>query len=201
MNEKLQQLEKVLGTINPPLIRYLDNGADSRQITDLFKNYSLSIADTSTLYALFAWHNGTNLNEEEHCLNFCLFPDFILMSLDDVRECIETDHYFNFKGKGLIPLFRSCGGDFLAIKAREYDQSPQSASVYFCSPRVTTDDNYISMYDSLDTMIDCILLSYERSYYFINPEDNLIDRDIDEIYHLSERLNPGSQYWTSDEVL
>lgn len=201
MNERLLLLETLLKNKNPQLIQHLIEGTPNDITITFFKSFLLLANTDDNLCSLYNWHNGTRLNEENHCLNFCLFPDYIFMSLDNIKETIDTDCFYNFRSEKMMPILSSTGGDFLSFKIEEYNQSDKDCKIYYCSPRVTNAKNIISMFDSFNSMIECVIKSYENSFYFINQEDNIMDEDFEQVQNLFKKLNPKSDYWSSNEIV
>jgi hypothetical protein len=201
MREKLLQLDSLLKNKNSQLIQHFNQGNKIEDIITFFSTYLIQISPTDDLFCLYNWHNGTKENNDEHCLNFCLFPDYLFLSLEKIMQITTTDYYYNFKSKKMIPIFSSCGGDFLAIKINEFNKTPNDCKIYFCSPRITNVEGSISMFDNFYIMIECIIQSYRNSFYFINSQDNIIDEDSEQVQNLFKTLNPKSSYWFSDELI
>ncbi len=200
MENTIIKLDTIIKEKNPTLIKYLNEGGGSLEIIDFFKMLSLNITASDDLYNLYIWHNGVNVDENQHCLGYCLFPDYYLMSMAEVKILITNDYFYTFKAKGLVPIFASCGGDYLAIKIDEYN-STKDFKIYYCSPRVVNEENYLSMFDSLSNLLKCIIKCYEEGYYFINISDDILDENFEKVLLINKRNNPLSDYWSSDKIM
>ncbi len=200
MKELLSNLEMELSEKNPDLINCLNKGASHIDVTAYFQLFALSTSATDDLFQLYLWHNGTIKNDQTNCLKYCLFPDFYLLSLQEIENVIYTDYYYNFRIKRFLPIFRSCGGDYLAVSIDEHN-SKRDCKVYFCSPRIANDMNSLSMFDGLKMLFTCALLSYKKNYYFINPDDQMLDEEFENVYKLNSEMNKLSEYWNSDEII
>lgn len=97
------------------------------------------------------------------------------------------DYYF--------PLFTNGGGDFILLNIDV--QSEEFGRLYLYSPAINLSIEPISLYDSIKTMVDTILLCYKHCAYFFENRELIIDTDLE--FEISKRQNPQSLFWQSDE--
>lgn len=192
--ETLNEINKYLIQSQAYVLDFLLPGIDKDEIKKQVQEVKIKLPDE--IYQLYQWRNGIG-DIYAHNFNHEAFFEFgIFYSLQSAIDLYQ-DHGITNKYWDDIyfPLFTNGGGDFLLVNIAE--QSNEYGFIYLYSPAINLSISPVSMYDSISTMLDTILLSYQKGAYFY------IDRELEEnsgvLFEIAQELNPQSTFWQLDD--
>lgn len=194
VTETLNEINKYLVQSEAYVLDFLLPGISKDEINTQLENIKIKLPDD--VYQLYQWRNGI-ANIYDHNFNHETFFNFgIFYSLQSAIELYKTDSLANkYWDEIFFPLFTNGGGDFLLVNVDE--QSKEYGFVYLYSPMINLSTDPISIYDSVSTMLDTILLSYQKRAYFY------VDRELEDNSKLeseiAKSLNPQSLFWHLDD--
>jgi len=147
-------------------------------------------------YKLYQWRNGI-ANIYAHNFNHQPFFSFgIFYSLQSAIELYKSHSLVNgYWEDCYFPLFTNGGGDFILLnideKSREYEM------VYLYSPSINLSIEPVSIYDSIKTMLDTILLCYQKKAYFFEGRELAVNTRLE--FEIGQFKNPQSFFWQLEE--
>lgn len=147
-------------------------------------------------YALYEWRNGID-NIYDHNFNHQPFFSFgIFYSLSSAIELYKSHAVVNkYWADCYFPLFTNGGGDFILLNIDR--QSEEFGRLYLYSPAINLSIEPVSLYDSIKTMVDTILLCYKKHACFFENRELMVDNDLET--EISRHQNPQSLFWQFDE--
>lgn len=148
------------------------------------------------VYKLYQWRNGI-ANIYDHNFNHQPFFSFgIFYSLQSAIELYKShsivDQYWS---DCYFPLFTNGGGDFILLNIDE--QSEENGMVYLYSPSINLSIEPVSIYDSIKTMLDTILLCYQKQAYFFENRELAVNTKLE--FEIGQLKNPHSLFWQLEE--
>jgi hypothetical protein len=155
ISAKLRKLEDVLKKENSAFCDALLPPIKLEALESLNHFYGKKInpAKYELLAALFGWHNGTD--EAIYIIPSIYFHSYEVM----LRLATERDDIYEFKRRGLFPLFWSNGSEVLCINLCDD------------SPLIIEADNQVGLqfheaFNSLGSWIEFNIEAYESGVYF-----------------------------------
>lgn len=195
IKDKLIVLEKELGGAEAPCLGLLRPGAD-RSFAELFVTKLFDIADIHPeLLSFPCWKDGTEINSADPAARFWVFRNFFLLSMNSIKEIVETDQLFEFKNKKYYPLLASGHGEYLVVNLDSFAKNPAESPVYMACTSNPDLEIFTSMYDNVYAMLDTAITGYQKSIYFTDRESKTLDYDFDADWDISAKMNPNSTYW------
>lgn len=195
----LDQFSEQLSLSGSHIIKELQPGIDRTIVEKSIRDFSLNLPDE--VFELYAWRNGLNpeyLESSEvgemELFKLGIFPPFEI-SLEEYNDYAWKNNYYE---KSFFPLFGSGGGDYFLINCE--DESNERGRIYYFTLSSYEFDKWISMYDSLETLIQTITYCYKEGAYSYNLEEGpSLQIDIPLEREICRVNNPLSDYWKSLE--
>ena len=160
--EKLQYLELILKKYNAPVLEYLNPGLSKKEV-DSFLQLN-NISPVQPLTDLYEWHNGIKtvygfLGSQTEFLPSLSF--FNMNEMYRMKEFFMKSTDANFKNKNeYIPILGSGEDDMLLLQL-------STGQLYFYAPIIQI---YGELeFNSLESMLDCIIECFEKGVYSTNP--------------------------------
>ncbi|WP_320052037.1 SMI1/KNR4 family protein [uncultured Acetobacteroides sp.] len=185
IEKKLTQIEEGLKKMKAPVLGYFNAGIDIIKLEKVVKDHLNIEKVDDEIVSLYKWHDGTSVNDETSIKYFYFFSSFYLNSIEDVNFLYEHN-LFQFIENKMFPLCSSGDGDHLAYEFG-------TKKIYCIQPWNPDFDTYVSIYDSLDSMLDTILHCYKKGLYYIS--ENGLEMDFDGVWEVSQKRNPKSAFW------
>jgi len=77
------------------------------------------------------------------------------------------------------------------------EESEECGLVYLYSPSINLSIEPVSMYDSIESMLDTILLCYKKQAYFFKNRELSVNTNLE--FEIGHHQNPRSLFWQPDE--
>ncbi|TDW97276.1 SMI1/KNR4 family protein [Dinghuibacter silviterrae] len=193
LDELLQQLIKS----GSPLANELQAGIDKSAIETEVSKFEIALPEE--VYDLYSWRNGLNSDYLEsnklgalELFRLAVFPPFEV-AMEDYEQYSQKNVYWE---KEMFPLFGSGGGDYYLINCGQ--NSEEKGMIFYYSPSNYEFDGSISIFDSLETLIQSVTVCYEeRAYWF--GSDRYLEIDYTIEAEICQARNPLSAYWRLDK--
>jgi len=194
LEPELQQLDRHLRRLNLPVLPRLRPGSYPSLLEAIFREYA-GLGLPPVLEALFAWHDGTAMDEGALPLDACIYPYVTFLPEGQIESLFfgEDDAARRLREQKLLPLFSTSSEELLAVSIElmaEEDDSP----VYILGNDSGGFERPVAIYDGLASLFRTANACYEKGYYFIDRE-GLLEENFDAAYELSSLLNPRSPFW------
>ncbi|TDX02192.1 SMI1/KNR4 family protein [Dinghuibacter silviterrae] len=194
LDQLLQQLIKS----GSPLVEELQSGVENKKIEGVASKYGINFNEE--VYELYSWRNGINESHLEsnklgelELFRLAIFPPFE-MAVEDY-DCYSRQN--NYWKKDLFPLFGSGGGDYYLINCS--DDPKVRGMIFYYSPTNYESEARISIFDSLQSLVQSVTICYERqAYQYTSGEDKYLDIDYELEAEICRAYNPLSAYWRAD---
>jgi len=158
----LKKLEKFFTDQHSIGFAQLQDGISQVEIEERIAPFNLSFPPE--VFELFKWKNGIKESSDETIVDSLLFPWGIMESMDrlvDVYKSFTSEGYFS---KEYFPLFTSGGGDYILVNCNKDDDFYRYVYWHSLALYGTELD---ARYDSLSTLLQCVLECFEAgAYYF-----------------------------------
>jgi len=163
-------------------------------LLEIERNFKDLGIDDENLLDIFLWKNGIpyDINLPTHSYDFTGFG--VIPPLRYIAEIIKIEITDQSWRNSLFPLVVSYGGDFLLYETNKRDGNYGKLFLY--SPNLGYVDYQISYFDSIGTMIETIVNSFEKKILVYDNETMSLDiTDYSLRSEISKKLNPKSEYW------
>lgn len=162
--ERLEKLERILKGKHAPILKFFNDGLPRNKVVSFFEENGIKANES--LIALYEWHNGIEFYKADVLQPVIeLFPMGMLCTLDYIikkREEIVDDLDYLELGdlREYLPLY-SGGEDNLHLLKLT------TGEIFYISPIIQILGEV--EFKSIDSMLDCIIGSYEDGIFTIDP--------------------------------
>jgi hypothetical protein len=184
--EKLSAFAEILLEKNPDSFVLYQPALTTKEVELSFNE--MNVTDTNLL-ALYNWRNGIqqfeSLNKEK------IFEFGNLISLDIVKDMYSRiDDFYDFDSKELIPIIGNSAGDVLFFNN---NRGKDYGKIHLYCVSLLYIENPVSIFDSLDLMIEMHIYLYKEGLMFYDKTGFgiLYDQYLD----VGRKLNINSEYW------
>ncbi|WP_448633976.1 hypothetical protein [Pedobacter panaciterrae] len=189
-----QILELILKQVHSSLVKKFNHGLSIHEINEMMATQQLTFPQE--VYDLFTWKNGFKPSEAHPIIPLHLFPNGIPFTLDEALHCYDllsiTKQCFK---PNYFPLFAGCSpasnDHILLIDLDQNSDSYRMISLY--SPSMFGAADPMTIYDSLSSLLETTISSYDRRAFWIADEALVIDSRM--FHTIMSDLNPNSEYW------
>jgi hypothetical protein len=165
VKSQTKNLDFILNSNNSPVLKRLNPGLSSIEITEFFKNHGLK--QWQGLIELFEWKNGTIIPKTPFFnQSLELFPDGIFYSLDTMiefrKEIISSD--LLDQPERYYPIFGSCELD-------SYCFNNETGEIVYYAPTIQIFGS--PRFKTIEIMLDFIVNSYQKGLLKIDSKTGL----------------------------
>ncbi|WP_291913296.1 SMI1/KNR4 family protein [Chitinophaga sp. CB10] len=194
MKQALDQITSYLLKYDAYVLEILQPGISEAEIKTQIDKIGINLP--LSVYDLYKWRNGIRDIYENNFSRQIFFDFGIFFSLESAIDLYKSDSIENkYWSRSYFPVFTNGGGDFLLLNIDEL--SGEWGMIYLFSPAINLSIDPVSIYDSIEAMVDSILLCYNKGAYFFENRELLIDTNLE--FEICEQRNPRSLYWKDDE--
>lgn len=194
--DKLNTLFTILAQKKCPIVDLLQRPLTKEEIDVQVESLPLRLPDE--IYSLYMWRNGVTSTEKIYSGAGSLIPGAVFYEFSNAvlryHEYAGKDEFWN-SSKFLV--FDSVGGEMHIMECDE--SSKDFGKIFYHDISALEFDTLISIYDSLDTMLDTVIECYIEGLYSCDPikgikhaNDDAFAREAE----ISKKHNPQSLYWT-----
>ena len=191
LNGLLNDFGKLLKDQQAPIFDKLQVGLDFDEIDSLLKPEGINNAELRLLYK---WRNGIKDLQNYTIDELELFPEGIMLSLSGSLSHYEIyTQVEKIWDKSLFPIFTNGGGDYFLLDIES--ESKTEGMVFLYAPSLLLSDSPVTIYDSIENLIDTVLECFKHHAYKLSNEKNIVIVDYDLRQKISKNKNPESIYW------
>lgn len=147
--------------------------------------------------SFYTWKNGFDYmkNPSVDCQIF----DFgAPLPLQEMVATIIADKAENHQWNDqFIPLITETTGQYLMFNNCPGDDY---GKIHLYSPSLLYVDDPISYYDSIQTMIQTMIVCYENGIVFYNKAEDWLEINFEGYWNLGTQYNPRSDYWKKKQA-
>jgi hypothetical protein len=199
MNNVHTKLDIILDYLikqNCPIVKLLQTGLTVEDINRFMIDIPISLPDE--MFSLFTWRNGVNSEVENFVGATMLFPGSAFYDFSNaVNRYKEAVGYDKFWNASKFLIFDSPGGEMLLIECDP--KSTHYGRIYLHDIGSPDFETLISIYDSLDSLLDTIIECYSENVFICNSITGVKTRDNEMAFReveISKKYNPESLYWS-----
>lgn len=186
------ELEKILIAKGYKIAQVLNEGVSEQDIKAFFSD--LPLAPTDELIDLYKWKNGVKYGDFTISESL-LFSLGTLLSLEEGIKSYKTAMTNNIWNENFFPISSNGAGDFILIDLQK--DSETFKQLFLGSPVLLLSEFPETVYDSLESLFESVLLCYKKEIYFFDDEGFQSNWDAE--FQLCRVLNPKSDYWVEEE--
>jgi hypothetical protein len=188
LTELLDKLLIVLKEKGFAIVEWFDAGIERGIIRS-----QVELSFPNEVFELYEWRNGI----KEDLLQNKTIGDLTFFGLGYFpnfgRSLITYNNYKNhYWEKAFFPLFESGGGEYYLINCDKL--SNDYKTIFFWSPSDEMFEDVISIFDSLNNLIESIIHCYDSGAYYLD-ENKSLRIDGNKEIEVCTKLNPQSEYW------
>ncbi|PQL89453.1 hypothetical protein [Apibacter adventoris] len=189
IEKELITLEETLRKIGYPMSVYKEIESQIK-IENLLLSQNLVINES--LVSLYLWKGGLDGSKVYDGTFIDLFSYGNFIDIESVVSLYLLDQSTNKIYGKKLPIIQSLT-DNVFIDLDE--NSSTIGRLYILAPAITLSNNFVSIYDSLESWIRTIRSCYEKKAYIYKNSDLDIDFHLEA--EISKELNPNSEFWES----
>lgn len=186
----LVEFEEQLRKFNP--IEY-NKLQDPISDVDIEKYLQEIIFDHPEILALYHWKNGAKPNDDCRIMIFGAF-----LPLENLVQKHKLDRDNSPYDKDLIVIVDDIE-EKLLINSK--NSSSHFGKIYLYSVPSLYIDFPISIYDSLDTMIETNIVAYKKKIFIYNYQNATFNYDFSQYSKIAKELNRESMFWRDHDPL
>jgi hypothetical protein len=186
----LNNFTNVLQKYNPINYDYLQSPLPDKMIAEYLNTIGVKDED---VFSLYKWKNGV----PDDFYNSMIFEfECTMLSLQEVKKCIEVYKVPSPTQEGLIPLF-SCGNDEYLLFNN--NAGADYGKIYLFSVSILSIDPVYAYYDSLQSMFETTVQLYEVGGLHYDDKTNFLGSNIDISVNIYKQLNPISNFYETKD--
>jgi hypothetical protein len=186
----LNNFTNVLQKYNPVNYDHLQLPLPDKMIAEYLN--TIGVKD-EYVFTLYKWKNGV----PDDFYNSMIFEfECTMLSLQEVKKCIEVYKVPSPSQEGLIPLF-SCGNDEYLLFNN--NAGADYGKIHLFSVSLLSIDPAYAYYDSLQSMFETTIHLYETGGLSYDDKTNFLGNNIDISVNIYKRLNPISNFYETKD--
>jgi hypothetical protein len=190
INTYIKKLEACLSSYCPFLYSKILPPLIDRERDILFDQLKI---DDEILKKVYTWKNGIE-NDGQLFTNSYNYTGFgVIPTLDYAAEILQIESINKYWKKSYFPLVVSFSGDFLLYETDRANANYGQLFLY--CPTMGHVYEQISYFDSVYSLIDTIIESFNEKAFVYDNVEKFLDIDFDLSYPIATELNPKSKYW------
>jgi hypothetical protein len=184
----LREFDAVLRKYNPSNYAKLQDPLPDEQIEEFMKANGIT---EEAFRMLYQWKNGINYLKSPRCF---ITDEGAFISIESIARFIKQPAEDSSWKSSFIPLMMDNDGAALLFnneKGEDYGR------IHLFSVAALHIDEPISIYDSIETMVQTYVDAYKQGDFVYSAEYGDLDIE-DEYYKIGGALNKQSKYWFQD---
>jgi hypothetical protein len=185
----LKEFDAVLRKYNPSNYAKLQDPLPDVQIDEFMKANGIT---EKAFRMLYQWKNGVNFLKPMRCF----IADWgAFLSIESIARSIKRQAEDSSWNSSFIPLMWNNSGDCLLFNN---EKGKDHGRIHLFSVAMLYIDAPISMFDSIETMVQTYVEAYKQGGFVYSDEYGGLDIEEDEYYKIGGELNKQSKYWFGD---
>jgi hypothetical protein len=184
----LREFDAVLRKYNPSNYAKLEDPLPDVQIDEFMKANGIT---EKAFRMLYQWKNGVDFYKPYRCE---LTEWGVLLSIESIARSIKRQAEASSWKSSFIPLIRDNDGAALLLNN---EMGGDYGRIHLFSVSLLHIDNPISIFDSIETMVQTYVEAYKSGALLYSDEFGDLDVE-DEYYAIGRELNKQSKYWFGD---